>query len=608
MANFTSLSARCGLLVGLAGLSLGSCFCYDEVNTENPLKPEDLDDTAPVQTPFDATLDFNGRYGVENFSVERFRFDVVPFADDAEREKANQLFRSHAALLRQRTDAIPSVQTLWTYVKQLDDTIYAGVERAIQDGLLPTIAPKREILIGASEFLAANRSAVADEALVQAAAAVELGGGTVDVPADLLSAVADRKAIFMADAANAKPIGFYTWSSELQAIWLQDRLLQQPLAAESACALALAISANAQRKAAYVQLTDLVSRLTNPLESSLRSLLDTTDQTTCAASSGPRAFLGPSRSAEVDLFRKLYPDGVPESADLMQDLIDAIRDGSVDLTPTDVDGWYSHKTYALETLLVTDRAEERAKIGFTARYKKRLQEAFATMLVQTRETHVKQLSMAVGMAGPPETPHFRLEPLATVYGRLARSYLFLEAALDAVMGPELLDQGHAVGASGMQHETLRSVVERAAGLAFGMYAIACQDIGLKPLLDQAGDPAQEQLWGALASDADAWLANLASDPIADSDVRVVVPIADMGGGCFKLWAVIGVRTTLAGYSYIQGMDMGAPAVDKQSKVALPTEQFLEVTSCGGLLTRDEFHALCDANQTADAIKAALEAR
>ena len=54
------------------------------------------------------------------------------------------------------------------------------------------------------------------------------------------------------------------------------------------------------------------------------------------------------------------------------------------------DGWYAYQLYALETLLVTDKSEERAKVGFTARYKKRMQEAFSTLLVQHRETHVKQ--------------------------------------------------------------------------------------------------------------------------------------------------------------------------------------------------------------------------
>ena len=76
---------------------------------------------------------------------------------------------------------------------------------------------------------------------------------------------------------------------------------------------------------------------------------------------------------------------------------------------------YAHKLYALETLLVTDQAEERAKVAFTARYKERLQEAFKTMYTQTRETHIKQLEIGMlGSAapGPPPVPHFRLEPLA----------------------------------------------------------------------------------------------------------------------------------------------------------------------------------------------------
>jgi len=91
-------------------------------------------------------------------------------------------------------------------------------------------------------------------------------------------------------------------------------------------------------------------------------------------------------------------------------------------------------------------------------------------------------------------------------------------------------------------------------------------------------------------------------------VRVMVPIADLGGGRYKYWAVIGVRATLAGYSFITGDDMSAPPVDQQTKVWLPTEQFLEVESSAEPLSREELRALCDREKTPSAIQAALEAR
>ena len=95
--------------------------------------------------------------------------------------------------------------------------------------------------------------------------------------------------------------------------------------------------------------------------------------------------------------------------------------------------------------------------------------------------------------------------------------------------------------------------------------------------------------------------------LASSDVRVMVPIADLGDR-YKYWVVIGVRATLGGYSYIEGTSMSAPTPDKTAKLLLPTEQFLEVNSSRTPLNRDELRKLCDEKKTAEAIKAAIESR
>jgi hypothetical protein len=593
-----------------------ACGCSDTYDTDtfqNPLGPELLDDTAPAPSTKDPSLDFTGRYGVENNSEKRFRFDVMPYRDDDERQRAERLFPSHAAFLASRQQdgvaTFPSVQTIGTYVKQLDDTIYAGVERTVQDGLAPTVEPKRLILRGALEYLSSHRSSSGDEAIAMVAAALELGGDTPTVPPELATSVASVKSEFLATPARAKPIGFYTWSEDLSRIWKQDRLLQVALpTGESSCALAAAIASDPARRQAYEKLVALYGKMTNPVKSSLLDRLDGAAAGTCAA--GTRAaFLGVSQTSEGELYEKLYPNGVPATADLMADLIKAIREGSVDLAPTADDGWYQHQLYALETLLVTDKSEERAKIGFTARYKKRLQEAFKTMLVQHRETHVKQTGAVVASAPPPPppTPHFRLEPLATVYVRHARSYVFLERALEATIGGPALDAAMAVDAKGASTESLRKRIARARDLFYGLYVESAQDIGMKFALNTAGDPAFEAS-NALATAADAWVRGLDKDELAASDVRVIIPIAAVGPGLARYWAVIGVRATVAGYSYIEGSDMSPPPPDKMAEVWLPTEQFLEVTSSDVPLARDEFRALCDEKKTAEAIKAALEAR
>lgn len=613
MPRCVALCATCVAVAMLACTGPGG-DAYEVDVAENPIRPEPTDDTAPAATAYDATLSYTGRNGwSENHSTDRFRFDVAPLASDAERVDAELLFPSHAAHLAAHRGALPSVQTIGTYEKQLDDQIYAGVELAVQRGLDPTLEPKRSILGESLKVLAAHRSSGADQAIVVIAAALEVGGAKAAVPADLAAAVEAEKAAFAANAKLSKPIGFYTWSAELKAIWAQDRLLQQELpSAASACAFAAAIAADPTRQQRYLTLVTLTSRMTNPLESSLVDLLPIASDPGCAATAAAslRAFISASQTPEVALFRKLYPNGVPEGADLMQDFIDAIRAGTLDLTPGPNDGWYAHQLHALETLLVTDKSEERAKVAFMARYKKRLQEAFETMVTQHRETHVKQadtVALPAAAEGPAPPPDFRVEPLATVFVRHARSYVFLEAALDATMGQAFLDAAVTVGAGGPTTMSLRTQLHRSRDLFFGVYLVACQDLGLRPSLGAGGDPKPEAR-EALAKAADAWLLGLASDQVTKSDVRVMIPIASLTETRSRYWAVIGVRTTIAGYSFIQGTDVSPPPPDEQTRAALPTEQFLEVASSAVPMTREEFRALCDQHQTAEAIQAALEAR
>jgi hypothetical protein len=134
------------------------------------------------------------------------------------------------------------------------------------------------------------------------------------------------------------------------------------------------------------------------------------------------------------------------------------------------------------------------------------------------------------------------------------------------------------------------------------------ELGMHPVLDREGDPTVEQR-AQLVTAGRAWLAGFASDPVAAADVRVAVPIARLSETRAKYWVVVGVRTTIAGYSYLEGDDVSAtPSPDRLSRVPLPTEQFLEVESSATPLTRDELRALCDKHKTLAAIKRALEER
>ena len=228
------------------------------------------------------------------------------------------LLKAHAAM------AMPSVQTVVTYVKQLDDTIYAGVERTVMDRLAPTVESRRRSCAARSTYLAAHRSAASDEAFGVVAAASRLGGDQPTIPTDLSSKVDAEQSGFLASPAEAKPSAFTPGRTSSKRSGQQDRLLQRDFHAGETCALTTAIAADPGRRARYESLVSLYGKLTNPVKSSLVPLLASAATGTCT-SSDSQAFLSASQTPENQLFEKLYPNGVPPEADLMADLIAAIR-------------------------------------------------------------------------------------------------------------------------------------------------------------------------------------------------------------------------------------------------------------------------------------------
>src|SRR6185503_13782064 len=104
---------------------------------------------------------------------------------------------------------------------------------------------------------------VANEPLTLLATAARLGGVPVSAPAALETSVAQRAAAFLADEGSSKPLGFYTWSSELEAIFRQDRLLQTEIERdEDVRALGKALRDDPALAATYDAYLALIARLT----------------------------------------------------------------------------------------------------------------------------------------------------------------------------------------------------------------------------------------------------------------------------------------------------------------------------------------------------------
>ena len=139
----------------------------------------------------------------------------------------------------------------------------------------------------------------------------------------------------------------------------------------------------------YRAINGLYGRLTNPLICLPVDALIATDEnlSALAARHGARhkavAIFPPSTSRENELFDQLFAMGLPPSANAMVAFIRAIRSGEVDLAPEEEDGWYQHQVYALETLLLPTKGQEDEKLLLTAKYKKRLVEAFKALVTKT---------------------------------------------------------------------------------------------------------------------------------------------------------------------------------------------------------------------------------
>ena len=112
--------------------------------------------------------------------------------------------------------------------KQFDDGLYAAVELAAQNGAGRFLG-KADLLARVARALAAARGERLGNAETVLLAACRLGGVPAAAPAGMESAIDLAVSEFDADALRSKPIGFYTWSDKLAAIFRQDRMLQSEL-------------------------------------------------------------------------------------------------------------------------------------------------------------------------------------------------------------------------------------------------------------------------------------------------------------------------------------------------------------------------------------------
>jgi hypothetical protein len=517
-------------------------------------------------------------------------------------------------------DGPVSAATLLLKAKQFDDGLYAAVDLAAQQGM-GCFAGKASLLRALAETLAAGLPGVQGAAAV-IHAACELGGVDVAAPADLRQEAHRIVTDFLRDELASKPLGFYTWTAELAAIFRQDRFLQQPVDPCAADDLVRALTQTSGAAATHAACLRLNSRLTNP-----------PDRTRLFDGTGRRSILPASRSHEQVLVERLFGNRpIPEGFDLMTALIRRVRSGKIELEPTEQSGWYDHQTWSLEPLIVPDAMPESAHVKMGKRYREHLEDLFRGALAQARETHVKHLAIPLcGRAGPLHPPirirpDLSVEPLPSLYVRRAASYRFVRSVLVEVFGTEALEQMHRLTKEGAVATTLADELDLMERLFDGAAATARRELGM-----DVGEADEESVLNFAR-----WQTGMATDPDVSRDCRMMVPVFfDLQRAKMKVWAFLGWRIVPVVVKYAtepvvleaeresspepadrfsalrrkfrkqREEPAGPPVVEFQGdsyRFAVPVMVEVYVSR---LLDRDEFRRHCDRYRTREAILANL---
>lgn len=609
-------------------------YAVTRTEYQEPPRQEDVlvDDRLEDKNPaFDATLVDSRPLGdwEVNSSAAVVRLDCPIIKPDSEGEML-VLRPSYRDAITAGKDyhgkqLLPSANLIDGAAKQFDDGLYAAVDLACfrgELGLSPAVP----------QWVAAVFSQLPAKSPARAflAAALELGGEKT--PAGDVNQEEKTKwlADFEQDKVASKPIGFYTWTPELQRTWRFYRFLQHQFDTDNLTIprdVAAVLKDHSNLLKQYRAINAFYGRLTNPLICLPVDALIGAKQDAAAlakkrgASHAAAAVFPPSTSRETELFERLFSTGIPADANLMLTLIRRIRSGEVDLKPSQKaggDGWYQYQVYALETLLLPGRGQENSKLLLTAEYKKRLVEAFKAMITTRRETHARQLAPACKSAELKRgevSPRLRIEPCATFYLRTARAYAFLQNFLRSTVGQKRLEKLHGLKQGGTREPTLDAELAMLARRFYGFYLLTCEDIGLRPqfLPDEPVDQP------AAREEAQKWLDHLATDPDLACDARVSIPIAiDQMQGKTWFWATVGVRLAPLDASYaklprVRPKDKKGEWEEVEyyqsglSHYVIPVAEFAEFELPGSAaLSREEFRVICDRCSTKEEIVQALQ--
>lgn len=391
--------------------------------------------------------------------------------------------------------------------------------------------------------------------------------------------------------SGSGPIGFYTWAPELENIYRLFKYFQEDIGSGDPRAIEI-VEVLARDKDLKIRYDRLLGWFYNTSMGTARGLsfsdLANPPGGSKSVPIDAASLLPPGRSKEDLLFQKIFPDELTPGADLMLEMVKAVRAGKLDLKPGAGSGWYEYQVYALETFLLPERGPENIKLLLSKEYKIRMLKAFAALLTKRRETQA--LTGMVTLGGldddewpnkTPLSPRLRVEPNPTYFIRMARSYAFMEAFLLSAMPAARLDTMRGFREGGRRGLPLGVELRRMKNLFYGLHLLSCEDIGMKAMLLD-GELDSKALCIKTAQD---WLKNWRKDPDLSADTRVIVPIAsDPGSRVTRFWCTLGVRALELETSYVR-----APSLRSiHSKGKSQEWQEAETTGVSWIILVDDF--------------------
>ena len=507
--------------------------------------------------------------------------------------------------------------------KNFDDGLVGAVEILCQNGA-DKFTGKREMLRKLLATLQTIRVKKEDsqahekcQALIYNA--LSLGGHKPKVSEKVKKIALDSLNDFLSNKLSSKPIGFYTWNDDLKKIFQQDRYLQRPVySTKESKIISNALAKEEELSSSYGAVLSSVEKINNPFPAEYCDFRAGTEK---KAKGCAYCFIPPSMAHETELIKRLYGGRpIPKGFSLIDALVEEIKAGNITLKLKENSGWYDYKTNALEPFLLPEKMIEAAKLKFGEKYKNELIKLFKALLALTRETHIKNLEVALAGAAMPEPaikiyPELTIEPVATYYLRLGNSYGFIGKVIQEYFSDSTLTQSYRIMPDGKSEspENLLDELKNIESLMYGLFSVTAQEIGLNAVSNVLNRPA-DQVMNDMKT-AQEWIKSLTEDKDLYADNRVMVPVFyDVQRKMTKVWVVLGYSVKPLTISFDKNPLY--TVTDKKGKQVKKKVEFHETMKhliypvsaevyTNKILNREEFRSLCDSLKTQNAILHAL---